>query len=192
VKAAGLDLSMTSTGLAIVGGAMGSAFRLERVRSKPPAQSPPSLDDRHRRIAHIGDTVLAYLVPAGAPADWPDLVAVEQPAYSKNMGSMHDRSGLWWYVVGRLHNLRVPVVEVPPTTLKLYVTGKGNAEKELVVATTIRRFPHIAIDIGNDQADALGLAGMAARHLGEPIEDTLPTRNLQAMDKIRWPERTLV
>jgi len=188
MRVAGLDLSMTSTGIAIV---CKGAIQLERVRSKP-ARTPATLEDRHRRIELIGDTVLAHLISDFDPDGWPDLVAVEQPAYSKTMGSMHDRSGLWWDIVGRLHKLRLPVVEVPPNTLKLYVTGKGNAEKELMVATTIRRFPDVPTDIGNDQADALGLASMAARHLGNPIEESLPARNLQALDKIRWPERTLV
>lgn len=50
----------------------------------------------------------------------------------------------------------------------------------------IRRYPQVDIT-GNDIADALVLAAMAARRLGFPIEEALHQANLAALDKINWP-----
>jgi crossover junction endodeoxyribonuclease RuvC len=55
----------------------------------------------------------------------------------------------------------------------------------------IRRYPDVDVD-GNDVADALVLAAIGCRHLGSPLEESLPANHLAAMNKIRWPERTLV
>lgn len=79
-----------------------------------------------------------------------------------------------------------PIAEVPPANLKRYAVGKGNAAKDEVLAAAIR---YLHADItGNDIADAVVLAAIGARHLGQPIEGALPQANLTAMDKINWPQ----
>jgi crossover junction endodeoxyribonuclease RuvC len=80
-----------------------------------------------------------------------------------------------------------PVVEVAPALLKKYATGKGNAGKDEVLAAAIRRYPMANITC-NDIGDAVVLAAMGARHLGEPIESSLPQVNHTAMEKVAWPE----
>ena len=75
-----------------------------------------------------------------------------------------------------------------PTARAKYGTGKGNAAKDAVLAAVIRRYP--AVDVtGNDEADALILAAMGARHLGIPLElSPVPGPCLDALLKVRWPE----
>ena len=85
---------------------------------------------------------------------------------------------------------------IPPASLKMYATGKGNASKDAVLAAAIRRYPDVEFD-GNDAADALILAAMGADHLGFPLVSktpsgrksraTLPARNREALGKIDWP-----
>lgn len=51
---------------------------------------------------------------------------------------------------------------IPPTTLKKFLTGKGNASKELMVSTIQQTYPEIS---NNNIADALGLALYAIAHI---------------------------
>jgi crossover junction endodeoxyribonuclease RuvC len=175
----GIDLSLTSTGIAAVEFLPGGAWSctLRRVRSAGTAGD--LLVKRATRLNHILVAVLGET--AGA-----DLAVIEGPAYASRHGRPHDRSGLWWLTVSALLDAGVPVAEVPPTNRAAYATGKGNAGKDAVLAATIRRYPDIEVT-GNDVADAVVLAAMGARHLGHPIETSLPQTHLRAMDTVSWP-----
>jgi Holliday junction resolvasome RuvABC endonuclease subunit len=50
-----------------------------------------------------------------------------------------------------------------------YATGKGNAQKDHVLAAAIRLWPDVAIT-GNDTADALILAAIGCRTLNLSID----------------------
>jgi crossover junction endodeoxyribonuclease RuvC len=114
-----------------------------------------------------------------------DLVLIEQPAYSKSGGHMHDRSGVWWMVVNVLLGRGTPVVEVTPSSLKLYATGKGNAGKPQLLEAAVRRLPHIEHYGDDNRVDALWLAAMGLDHLGLPLCD-MPVTHRKALDKVRW------
>jgi len=175
---AGIDLSLTSTGIALITTQPDADGRTRRIESKGHAKA--TLAQRNKRLTCLARDVTEQA--AGA-----DLIVIEQPAYSRQVGSMHDRSGLWWVVVNLLsEEYAATVVEVAPTTRARYATGKGNAAKDLVLAAVIKRYPDWDIT-GNDVADALILAAMGARHLGHPIESSLPTTHLAAMAGVAWP-----
>lgn len=172
----GIDSSLTSLGLACFRN--GSIAAAARVRSK--GSVTDSLEQRFARaktiVAQVYDFVDVYI---------PDMVVIEAPSYASKFGHAHDRSGLWWGIVGVLLTAGYPVVEVPPSNRMKYATGKGNAQKDLVLAAAIRRYP--AADItGNDVADAVVLAAMGSRYMGTPAEDSLPQAHLAAMEKISW------
>ena len=76
---------------------------------------------------------------------------------------------------------------VPASSRAKYATGRGNAGKDEVLLAVSRRYPHAPI-VNNDQADAVALAAMGARLLGEPIEDSLPKTHLDALAKLAAPE----
>lgn len=175
VISVGIDLSLTGTGVAIFGA---GGWSTTLIRSKGAAAA--SLAERAERLERIADQVL-QLVPLDA------LAVIEQPAYSKTMGSMHDRSGLWWSIVGRLHADGVAVAEVPPSTLKKFATGAGNAGKDAVIAAVVRRFPDLDV-IDNNVADAVFLAAMGARQLGHLTEQSYPANNLDSLMAVRWPD----
>lgn len=172
----GIDLSLTSTGLCIVYKGKAQTFRVE---SKGSADA--SLANRYRRLDDIAGEIIMTVVNNDA-----DLVVIEQPAYSRTVGHMHDRSGLWWIVVHALHHERHSVAEVAPTSRARYATGKGNAGKDAVLLEVARRFPDVALS-GNDEADALVLAAMGADYLACPIV-TMPASHREALGKVRWPE----
>ncbi len=180
MKIVGLDLSLTSTGVAQIasnGNGRGLRVTLDRITSKPTADTIAARSVRLRKMA---GQVIGLSVGA-------DLVMIEGPAFASSTGAIWDRAGLWWLVVGRLTGLGLPVVEVPPTTLKCYAVGKGNAGKDLVLAAVIKRYAHAADVTGNDVADALALASMGARYLGCEIEESLPDTHTRAMKAVKFP-----
>lgn len=176
----GLDLSLTSTGVARIwidnDPAAPPHTLVDRITSS--GKEDATLLQRDTRLLRLRKQITALALPA-------DLAVIEAPAYSRTAGSQHDRSGLWWSVVRNLLMNDVPVVEVPPTTRARYACGKA-AAKDAVLAAVVRRYADVDVT-GNDEADALVLAAMGARHLGHPIDD-VPKTHLAAMDAVRWPE----
>lgn len=178
MRVIGLDLSLTATGVALI---EDGSITVRTITSKP---SGDSLDARQARLHNL----VANLLTNHMPTDPVDLVVIEQPAFSRTTGHHHDRSGLWWMVVDAIWGWReeiTPMAEVPPTTLKKYATGKGNAAKDAVLLAVARRYPHVDIR-DNNMADALVLAAMGARHLEHPVDD-VPQLNQTAMAAVRWP-----
>jgi crossover junction endodeoxyribonuclease RuvC len=173
MKVLGIDLSLTSTGLASVVDTGASVGRI------PTKAGLHTLADQDRRLAAIVEAVMTWATDT-------DLAVVEGPALVARTGYHHDRSGLWWLVVHRLLASSTPVAVVPPTVRAKYATGHGNAPKDQVLAAVIRRYPTIDIT-GNDEADALVLAAMGARRLGHPIDD-LPLTHRTALTAATWPE----
>lgn len=159
----GLDLSLASTGVAIT---FGGLTRVTRITSKPTGKTTADQLARLRRI--VAD------IRAELPASDHTVAAVEGPAFGANDSGAHVRGGLWWMVRDMLDADGVDVAVIPPTTLKKYATGRGNAPKDAVLAAAVRRFPDVDVT-GNDEADALWLAAMRARMEGHPIDDVPAT-----------------
>lgn len=166
LKVVGLDLSLTSTGIAWVDEGRVGVSRLQpKIRG-------------YDRLRKIRETALG--AASGA-----DVVAVEGPAFGAQGDAYHQLAGLWWYVTEALHGTGVPLVVVNPSTVKTFATGKGNAGKDLVLAAAVRRFPDVPID-GNDQADAAWIAALVAHHYGTSVV-TVPDINLRALAKVEFP-----
>jgi crossover junction endodeoxyribonuclease RuvC len=173
----GIDLSLTSTGIAIITNGVATT---QRVNSK--GKKDATLEQRMTRLHNLALTIASDIVWKAHPT----LVVIESPAYSRTMGSMHDRSGLWWMTLDLIDSLELTVVEVTSGGRCKYATGKGNAAKDDVLSAVVRRYPDVDVN-GNDEADALILAAMGARHLGVPIEESLPKANLLGMAGVHWP-----
>ena len=175
----GIDPSLTSTGVAFVDTADRLTVGVGRVQSK--GGRADSWPVRATRIGRLADRVAAE-TPAGAR-----LAVIEAPSLAqRNAGAAHDRAGLWWGIYHRLTAAGVPVLPVPPSCRAKYATGKGNAGKDEVLLAASRRYPHAPI-VGNDDADAVVLAAIGARMLGEPIEDSMPKTHLDALARLSLP-----
>lgn len=180
----GIDLSLTSTGVAAVNTLSGDVW-VERVQSKGLGDT---LTLRARRLTTITSDVLSHLRNMGLSSR--TLVVIEGPSFGQaRQGGQHDRAGLWWMVVQALLDLTCLVVEVPPACRAKYATGKGNAAKDAVLAAAIRRYPQADIT-GNDIADAVVLAAMGAHGLQCPIAE-VPQVNATALAKVAWPALNL-
>lgn len=172
----GLDLSLTSTGVAVIDG--GRVIALHSITSK--GTNADTLQQRRERLVKM------FLSIQGAIYPGIDLAVIEGPDTSRATGKVHDRSGLWWRVLDDLMSGYVPVAEVTPSALKKYATGNGAAGKTAVTAAVTRRYPEVLCKT-DDECDALVLAAMGARSLGQPIDD-MPQTHLVAMAKVAWPE----
>lgn len=170
----GLDLSLTATGLALIDTPGGAVVDTWTHGTKP---GSTTLGGRLYRLADIVHQITCL--------DDVELAVVEGPSLGQRaQAGTFERAGLWWLAIAGLIERGVRVVEVPPSTLKRYATGKGNASKDAVLLAVARRYPHVDVQ-SNDEADALVLAAMGARHLGSPIDD-LPKAHLAAMDAVAW------
>jgi len=172
MQVAGIDTSLTGTGVADRNGTLFSMG------------SPPTTMDlraRHARLSGLSGRIL------GAVGDGLDLVLIEQPAYSKAVGHMHDRSGLWWMLVDDLLTSGAPLIEVSPSALKKYASGKGNATK---ADMRMALFQRAGLDERNDnKVDAWWLRAFGMHLLGAPLVD-LPKKNLEALAGFEVPTLT--
>lgn len=182
----GLDLSLTATGLAEIED--GNVVTTYRVRST--GRKGDTLVDRSKRLTGLAHEITEWWYEG----DEPDLAVVESPAYGAKYGSPHDRSGLWWMVVRNLIGMGIPVATVAPMSRAKYGTGRGNAKKADVLEAVRSHYgPHVQCEYGipdDNVADAILLAAMGARLLGEPAscEGDLEPSKLSALDKVEWPE----
>ena len=181
LEVAGIDLSLTSTGIAracwdVPGDGVETITR--RVQSKGAVDA--TLLERDARLSLLVATITDEVWDAR-------LVVIESPAYASVSGHAHDRSGLWWCLVRTLLYRGIAVVEVTPQHRMQYATGKGNAGKDTVLAAAVKRYATWDIT-GNDVADAVVLAAMGARAVGRPIDEPMPQAHLRAMTRVRWPE----
>lgn len=182
---AGLDLSLTGTGVALVDTRHATMPVYFVEGSPPPADAPgydrASVADRAERLAVLADRILADLLLLPL-----DLAVLEGPAMHSRHGQPHERGGLWWMVADGLRVRGVPLAEVAPTARAQYATGAGNAAKASVLAASVAAYQLRTRD--HNVADAVILAAMGARYLGEPIErHHLNPRQIGALDRALWP-----
>jgi hypothetical protein len=115
-----------------------------------------------------------------------DLVVIEGPAYSKALqAGHHEAAGLWWHIIYRLHLMEVPYAVVPPSVLKKYATGRGNADKPDMRVALLQRTGIDERD--NNKVDAAWLRMAGLDHLGCPLVE-MPKANRDALAKVAWPE----
>lgn len=142
---------------------------------------PPKGRDRGLpRLAWIRDEVLAKAVPCS-------LVIVEGLAFGAQGRAMLDLAGLAAVIRLALFESGTPFVDVPPSVLKKFATGKGNAKKDEVLAAAIRRLSYAGHD-GNE-ADALWLLHAGLCHYDLPRAVDVPRAQRESLAVIPWPKR---
>lgn len=139
----GIDPSLTRTGIAI--GDERECWVTE-CTSRPRGDA---LADRVERYVALASHILEHVEPAE-----PRAIYIEGYSFG------HNHAGQRWLVefggVLRWHLVDVcRVVEVPPATLKKFVTGKGNSKKETMLAHIASRWGRVFDNA--DLGDAFGL-----------------------------------
>ena len=176
----GLDISITSTGLADFTH-HGREVTTKTIRSKPAA---PSTTAMHTRLTRIVHEITEHITRGPHPA----LIVVEGPSYSSKGNALHQIAGLWWLTIDALTIARHPIAVVPPSVLKKYATGRGNADKTAMAVALAKRADGYELRDDN-QVDAWWLAAAGRDHLGVPYLP-MPKAQREALDAVTWPEVT--
>jgi Holliday junction resolvasome RuvABC endonuclease subunit len=173
-RVAGLDISLTGTGIATLGGTT-------RVPTK--GRRKDSLLERNARLKHITTRVLEEVGTV-------DLACAEGPvSYTTPGGSTWDRGGLWWRIVAALLERDIPVAVISPTARAKYATGNGGSRKTAVLEAARRRYG--AVLESDDEADALILRAMGLHWLEQPLAE-VPDGHRAALAGCAWPDREQV
>lgn len=175
----GLDLSLTSTGVA--GTDWAKALRPGKRRS-------------HERMDWLCGHIRVGVQDA-------DLVVVEGAAYAQGgQAGHHELAGLWWLVTQDLWRLRIPYAVANPHHRTIYATGRANpaqhlprkersrVAKGMVRSAAVERYGVECEGPGRyDQADATVLAAMGLDWLGYPTVP-VPDTHRRALEAVRWPD----
>jgi crossover junction endodeoxyribonuclease RuvC len=166
----GVDLSLSSTGLAIGGAAT-------RFRTSPRDGAPA--ERRARIAAHVANTATGL-------TDWHqagdvDLVVIE----GLNMHSVGDTAALAMLhgvVLDRLADVGIQPAMVAPSLLKKWACGRGNANKDAMVAAARDQLGYTGRS--DDEADARWLEHVGLALLGQPVT----AERAALLAGVQWPE----
>jgi len=172
-RVAGIDISLTGTGIATLSGTT-------LVTSK--GHRKDSIAQRRTRIKVIVDQVLVEIGVV-------DLAVVEGPSHHSVGGSVWDRAGLWWRIVDRLCAEDIPVAVMPPMSRAKYATGNGGSRKAAVMEAAQHRYG--AVLDNDNEADALVLRAAGLDWLGQPLAE-VPDGHRAALAGCQWPDREAV
>lgn len=159
----GIDYSTSSCGVAVYDDEK-DHWQTFTLRSKP---SGDQLVDYYGRIRS-----LAIDIATAAELRFDDVVAIEGIAFA-GKGRAVDRLHYAWHRTVELITeiLDGGVLIVTTNQVKQLATGKGNAQKDVVLLATERRIPRAGA-ANNDEADAVWVAvGASILHSGAPVAD---------------------
>ncbi len=143
----GIDPGLTRTGYGLV------------ARGRPPRVVAAGVirTDRDRpdaeRLAELFDDLTAVIAEHR-----PGVVAIERIFTNRNLQTALGVVRASGVALLAAAQAGIPVVEYPPTTIKLAITGDGNATKAMVTAMVTRRLGLAAPPRPADTADALAVA----------------------------------
>lgn len=162
----GIDLSLTSTGLARVAGG-----RVTTSLATSSGKLKDTLEQRFVRQTLLTNSILEFV-----KGSLPDLVVIEGLFSSGQVGgSQLDRFGLWWRVVGSLLLWEIPTTVVTATQAKKFLAGSGKADKGSMVRAAGKLWPDwepSTTHSSEDEADAIALAsvGVALHSVERDLE----------------------
>ncbi len=154
----GMDLSPTGTGVSVSTIPDDGSAKIDWEVLRPPVKHDLA------RMAWVTQKCSEYARQA-------DLVVIEDFAFSASNAYAREVAGLAYMVRMWLHSHGKPFILVAPSSLKKFVTGKGNAEKALVMKDVYRRWGHDINDNNSADAVVLGYIGMALAGFWEPTTD---------------------
>lgn len=155
----GIDLSLTSTGIAYV-----HRVSPDEVHRVAGVYSPPKAFRGVERLGWYRDHLIADIMNhALAPSGRDVLVVIEGYAAQAKYRA-HQIGELGGVIRLALDESNIPFTVIAPTVLKKFVTGKGNSPKSLILKYLLSYF---GADVDQEDAgDAMGLALYGAYLVG--------------------------
>lgn len=142
----GIDPGLTRTGYGLVRARPPRPVAVGVIRTRPRRPSAERLAELHRDLVAL------------LAEHRPDVMAIERIFTNRNLQTalaVVRASGVALLAAAQAG---IPVVEYPPTTVKLAVTGDGRATKAMVAEMVTRRLHLAAPPRPADAADALAVA----------------------------------
>lgn len=158
---AAFDLSLTAAGWATSSGTSGV------IASKTTGMA---------RLREIRAAVLQI-------AEHADVVVIEGYSFGAKGNAILNLAELGGIVRVALVDRGQPYVEVPPSSLKLFATGKGNAPKDAVLVEAVKQLGYHGHD--HNVADALWLLRLA--ECGLQLRSCTNEHQRRALAKLTWP-----
>lgn len=174
LRVMGLDLSITSTGVALPDG---TTYRI-KTRSK----------DGDRRLLHVRDDIADDVATCR-----PHLVVIEDLPTKMHATALKIIGRLHGVVSGVLLDADVPYAYVPPATLKKYAADNGNATKRAMAdAAYLAAGAEFPGDLnakgeGGDMCDAWWLRAAGHDWCTVPLFD-MPQAQRDVLAKADWPD----
>ena len=185
----GLDLSLVETGCVLLED--GKILDKWLVKSKPSGKDPVNELKRLMNIvSEISNRLMKqnnlnkFIARPYGIVNWKeiDIVIIEGLAYmARNTTSLLQLSGLNYMIREHFYNINIPFVIVAPTTLKKFITEKGNSPKEFMLLETYKRYK-VSFD-NNNLCDAYGLAKIGEALLNKKIK--LTKKQEEAINKLK-------
>lgn len=165
LRVIGLDLSLTSTGIAL-----GDATEVLAPR-------PKGIE----RLLWIRDAIVECVTDKPKP-----VVCIEGYSFGSRNSQAHAAGELGGLIRCTLWEMEVPFVDIPPTCRAKFATGRGNASKSEVVSAISARTGIVWDGKGaDDRCDAWILQECGLTYLGRERHDW-PQANRSALDKVDW------
>lgn len=168
----GIDPSLTATGIVVLRD--GEVELAETTKNRPELGTIERVRLIRERISDIiFNLKTGQKTKEGFPY-WqaPDLITIEGFSYASKGRSVFDIAYLGWRIREELERLReqdnVPWIEVSPTQVKKFATGKGNANKEIILQQVYKRWGYETDN--NNIADAFVLAKIGEAYLQDNYE----------------------
>jgi Holliday junction resolvasome RuvABC endonuclease subunit len=180
-----LDLSLEHTGYAVMdlttgvirkgliepNGPKGPArlgFVRQRILNLVTRGNPDWVTEPHTCIKDDGGTPGRRCTACDWEKPRPCLVLIEGYAFSMHSRSVTGLAELGGVVRLALHDAQIPFLEIPPSQLKKYLTGRGNAPKQIMLKEVFKRYgPEGDIDDDNI-ADAFALLQLGCALVDRP------------------------
>jgi len=173
----GLDLSLVKTGITVIQDD-GTVLFSGLIKSKP---SGDSLLAETKRIVAIAEEIMEK-IDEFCPDTDPSLVVIEGLAFMAKGTSLVQLAGLNYLVRILLAEFKFPFCIIQPTTLKKFITQKGNAEKDTMMMCVFKDYGFEAFDNNVNDAYCLSVCGLAL--LGKPLKKlTVPQQEVVALLK---------
>ena len=165
ITVAGLDLSLTSTGLSVGDTLIAISTKTKGVE----------------RLDYIANVICGHLAQAENP-----IVIIEGYAFASRNSQAHAIGELGGVVRWHLWKAGISWVDVPPTCRAKFATGKGNASKGEVLSAVSARTGIVWTGSGaDDMCDAWILQECGLAKIGKPRYDW-PQSHLTALEKVDW------
>ena len=171
----GIDPSLRGTGYIALEG--GKIVRSKLIESKPSGDKPK--DEALRLIGIVTEIADNLVVKV------PKLVVIEGLAYmANNTTALMQLAGLNYLLREHLIVMGIPFIIVAPTSLKKFLTGKGNCQKDLMLLESYKRYKIYFTD--NNLCDAHSLARIGEACLDATVKLTKPQQEVIGLLKKQY------